>query len=56
MQQAHQWLKQGQRVAVVAHRLGYESEASFSRAYKRITGAPPSAHRLQATSHPPAHI
>lgn len=56
MQQAHQWLRQGQRVAIVAHRLGYESEASFSRAYKRITGAPPSRHRLQAASHHPAHI
>jgi len=45
MHQAHQWLREGQRVALVAERLGYESEASFSRAFKRIIGAPPSQFR-----------
>ena len=33
------------RVAQVAARLGYESEASFSRAFKRLMGVPPSALR-----------
>jgi AraC-like DNA-binding protein len=33
------------RVAVVANRLGYDSEASFSRAFKRIIGHPPSEAR-----------
>ncbi|MEL4072606.1 AraC family transcriptional regulator [Ochrobactrum sp. GPK 3] len=46
MQQAHQWLREGQRVASIANKLGYDSEASFSRAYKRIIGTPPSFHRL----------
>ncbi|MEO6608630.1 MAG: AraC family transcriptional regulator [Aestuariivirga sp.] len=45
MQQAHQWLREGQRVASVAEKLGYDSEASFSRAFKRIMGAPPSQFR-----------
>jgi AraC-like DNA-binding protein len=45
MHQAHQWLREGQRVAAIAERLGYESEASFSRAFKRIIGAPPMAFR-----------
>jgi len=45
MQQAHQWLRDGQRVASVAEKLGYDSEASFSRAFKRIMGAPPSQFR-----------
>ena len=45
MHQAHQWLRDGQRVAVIAERLGYESEASFSRAFKRIIGASPSQFR-----------
>jgi AraC-like DNA-binding protein len=33
------------KIAVVARRLGYESEAAFSRAFKRIIGAPPSYFR-----------
>jgi AraC-like DNA-binding protein len=45
MHQAHQWLREGQRVSVVAQRLGYESEASFSRAFKRVVGASPSNFR-----------
>jgi len=45
MHQAHQWLREGQRVARIAERLGYESEASFSRAFKRVIGASPSQFR-----------
>jgi AraC-like DNA-binding protein len=45
MQQAHQWLGEGHRVAIVADRLGYDSEASFSRAFKRVIGTPPSHAR-----------
>lgn len=48
MHQAHQWLRDGQRVASVAEKLGYDSEASFSRAFKRIMGAPPSQFRKPA--------
>ncbi|EJN09518.1 AraC family transcriptional regulator [Herbaspirillum sp. YR522] len=47
MFQARQWIaREGLRVAVVANRLGYDSEASFSRAFKRIIGHPPSQARL----------
>ncbi len=45
MHQARQWLSDGMRVATVASRLGYDAEASFSRAFKRIIGAPPSQFR-----------
>lgn len=46
MFQARQWISQeGLRIAQVAERLGYDSEASFSRAFKRIIGHPPSAER-----------
>jgi AraC-like DNA-binding protein len=46
MFQARRWIQHdGVRVTVVAERLGYESEASFSRAFKRIMGLPPSAVR-----------
>ncbi len=45
MHQARQWLNEGMRVSVVSRRLGYDAEASFSRAFKRIIGAPPSQFR-----------
>ncbi len=34
-------------VAAIADRVGYESEAAFSRAFKRAVGAPPSQWRKQ---------
>lgn len=54
MFQARRWIAQeGMRVAVAAERLGYDSEASFSRAFKRVIGHPPStaraAHRASRT-------
>jgi AraC-like DNA-binding protein len=46
MQQARYWLARDRlRIAVVAERLGYDSEASFSRAFKRVIGVPPSRMR-----------
>jgi AraC-like DNA-binding protein len=46
MRQARQWLAEdGARIADVAQRLRYESEASFSRAFKRVMGVPPSTYR-----------
>jgi AraC-like DNA-binding protein len=48
MFQARRWIGQeGMRVAVAAEKLGYDSEASFSRAFKRIVGYPPSAARVE---------
>jgi AraC-like DNA-binding protein len=41
-------LARGARVGEVARRLGYESEAAFSRAYRRVTGIPPVAARQRA--------
>jgi AraC-like DNA-binding protein len=46
MQQARQWLARDKaRISVVAQRLGYESEAAFSRAFKRVIGVAPSQVR-----------
>ncbi|TGV54188.1 AraC family transcriptional regulator, partial [Mesorhizobium sp. M2D.F.Ca.ET.160.01.1.1] len=43
MHQARQWLaRDGMRVSVAAAKLGYDSEASFSRAFKRVMGVAPS--------------
>jgi AraC-like DNA-binding protein len=41
-------------VTSVAHEVGYESEAAFARAFKRLVGQSPGAWRRQATSAPPA--
>jgi len=46
MHQARQWLTRDKmRIGVVARRLGYDSEASFSRAFKRVMGVAPSHAR-----------
>jgi AraC-like DNA-binding protein len=46
MHHARQWLARDKaRIGVVAQRLGYDSEASFSRAFKRVMGVPPSHFR-----------
>jgi AraC-like DNA-binding protein len=53
MHLASTWLR-GERLTVseVAGRLGYESEASFSRAFKRFVGVPPSTlRRPRAENH-----
>lgn len=51
MFQARQWIsRDGMRVATAANRLGYDSEASFSRAFKRIIGHAPSELREKAVA------
>ena len=54
MHQARLWLTDGMRVASAAERLGYDAEASFSRAFKRIIGAPPSEFRKRSGEVSPA--
>lgn len=46
MQLATNYLRSGnESVAAIANRVGYESEAAFSRAFKKALGAPPSEWR-----------
>jgi AraC-like DNA-binding protein len=46
MQLATNYLRSGtESVASIATRVGYESEAAFSRAFKKTMGAPPSEWR-----------
>jgi AraC-like DNA-binding protein len=48
MFQARRWIAQNNiRISTAAERLGYDSEASFSRAFKRIIGHPPSTARAE---------
>ena len=48
MQLATNYLRMGtESVAAIANRVGYESEAAFSRAFKKVVGAPPSEWREQ---------
>lgn len=50
MHQARQWIMRDRaRISDVAHRLGYESDASFSRAFKRVIGSAPSHVRSHAS-------
>jgi AraC-like DNA-binding protein len=48
-------LREGAAVAELAGRLGYRSEAAFSRAFKRITGMSPGAVRREPATAPLAH-
>ncbi len=51
MRLASQWLSlERLPIEAVAQRLGYTSQAAFSRAFKRITGQPPGASRRTARS------
>jgi AraC-like DNA-binding protein len=38
----------GVKIAAVAHEVGYESEAAFSRAFKKFVGRSPSQWRTGA--------
>lgn len=50
MHQARKWmLRDRMRIAEAAQRLGYDSEASFSRAFKRIIGSAPGRLRSGAS-------
>ena len=50
MQVALTWLKEeGAALGELAYRLGYQSEAAFSRAFKRMMGVPPGAVRRGGT-------
>jgi AraC-like DNA-binding protein len=50
MQLAANYLRGGtESVAQIANRVGYDSEAAFSRAFKKVVGAPPSEWRKRAS-------
>jgi AraC-like DNA-binding protein len=48
MQLASRLLADGGRVAEVAGQVGYESEAAFSRAFKKLVGEAPATWRRQS--------
>ena len=50
MQLASRLLAEGGQVAVAAEAVGYESEAAFSRAFKKLVGQAPAAWRKAARS------
>jgi AraC-like DNA-binding protein len=55
MQVASELLSGGNaNVASIAAKIGYESEAAFSRAFKKMIGVPPSAWRLGVRAAPAA--
>ena len=45
-----QLLETSDSLSVLADRLGYQSEAAFSRAFKRVFGVPPGSLRHAATA------
>jgi len=54
MQMAGRLLAEGGNVAEVASAVGYESEAAFSRAFKKLVGQPPGSWRRSAPGRPGA--
>ena len=46
----------GASVAELAHRLGYQSEAAFSRAFKRVIGVPPGSLKRAGSGADPAAL
>jgi len=46
---ARRLMDPGARVAAVAHEVGYDSEAAFSRAFKKFVGRSPSQWRTGST-------
>jgi AraC-like DNA-binding protein len=52
MQLAARMLHDGRQVVEIAAAVGYESEAAFSRTFKKLVGEAPSAWRRRATSGP----
>jgi len=56
MQVAAERLASGElNVSETARHVGYESEAAFSRAFKRLVGVPPAMWRRQSVERQPAH-
>jgi AraC-like DNA-binding protein len=55
MQIASGLLTSGQSIARIAVDVGYDSEAAFSRAFKKIVGMPPAAWRKHQAGHEPGH-
>jgi len=53
MQLASRLLAEGSNLAAVAVAVGYESEASFSRAFKKLVGHSPGAWRKERERRPP---
>jgi AraC-like DNA-binding protein len=47
---------EGATVAELAGRLGYQSEAAFARAFKRMTGLPPGAVKRGSRPRPAAPL
>lgn len=52
MQVATRLLERGEQIAGVAADVGYASEAAFSRAFKKLVGAPPATWRRRALPAP----
>ena len=42
-------------IGEIADRVGYESEAAFSRAFRRLVGAPPATWRHSEVAASPLH-
>jgi AraC-like DNA-binding protein len=53
MQLASRLLAEGSHLAAVAAAVGYESEASFSRAFKKLVGHSPGVWRKERERRPP---